>query len=474
MDSSLDFDVLLEASIADGMRQLRVVPVATGDGADALLCVHGDHPNIDPAPGHFTFPSDTLTLTLLSPAGELRWQTDLGDGVIPGVWFCPVFPFDLDADGTEEIWCVTTDDPAHPTDAAAYQLTRIDAETGEITDTWDWPRTPPGRQSLKFRNFVLGGHVDGEPVLVTAQGTYADMYLQGWNADMSRRWEIEIDAYDPGFFETVTDRDSWTVDVAVDDAAAGARGSHMCPVVDLDGDGDDELLWGERLIDLDTGEEIWCADRDGWHGHSDVVQPTLDRENDRWLVYTCRESYTDVSPRVAVYDAEGERVWSAVDEGHMHVGWTARLGEDGEHVAMAGRNKWAPHDELDEFVWDAYDGAERAVEFPVYSTAPVDIDGDGRHELVYRMFDRAGLVVDGHGEEIGRADEHVAHGQPSKLLDHPGEQLVTYADDGTVRVWGDRNAVDSEQARERYDHPYYRKSQRLSAVGYNWRNLGGL
>jgi len=465
-----DIRPLLDTRVADGIGQLRVVPVALPD-EDALLLVHSEDGNHDPAPNHFGFPEDTLTLTLLDVDGTVRWETDLGKGVVPGVWFCPVYPFDLDGNGAEEIWCLTTADPDHQFNTTAHRLTRVEAATGEISGRWDWPRYPPGRQSLKFRNFILGGRVGDDPVLVTAQGTYADMSLQGWNADMSRRWSVEIPAHDPDFFEPIGGRD-WTVETG--QTAPGARGSHMCPVLDIDDDGDDELLWGERLIELDTGEERWCADRDTWFGHSDVVQPTYDRERDAWTIFTCRESYTDVAPRVAAYDADGERLWGDVDEGHMHVGWTARLGPDGDHVAMAGRNKQAAYEEMDEFLWDAATGTPREVEYPVYSTVPVDLDGDGRHELVSRMFGREGRVVDRHGDHLGTLEGHVAHSQPSKLLDHPGEQVVTYTDGGRVRVWGDRDAEDSAAARERYAHPYYRKSQRLSAVGYNWRNLGGL
>ena len=472
MTDGIELGVLVEVSVGDALGQLRAAPVALSDDPNAVLLVHSEDGNHDPAPNHFGFPGDTLKLTLLGADGERRWTYDVGSGVVPGVWFCPVFPFDLDGDGTDEIWFVTTDDPDHPFATTEHRLARLDAETGEETGRWQWPSYPPGRQSLKFRNFIFGGHVDDEPVLVTAQGTYADMSLQGWNADLNQRWEVEIPAHDPSFFETLRSDRGWTVEAPGD--APGARGSHMTPVFDIDGDGRDELLWGERLLDLDTGEERWCADRDTWFGHSDVVQPTLDRERDEWLIYTCREGYTDVSPRVVTYDADGERVWETIDEGHMHVGWTARLDPDGGHVAMAGRNKWASYDEMDDFLWDAYTGERRDVDFPVYSTVPVDLDGDGRHELVYRMFDRGGRVIDAEGTELGQVDEHIAHCQPSKYLDAPGEQIVTYTDDGIVRLWGDRNAEDSEAARERYDHPYYRKSQRLSAVGYNWRNLGGL
>jgi hypothetical protein len=61
-----------------------------------------------------------------------------------------------------------------------------------------------------------------------------------------------------------------------------------------------------------------------------------------------------------------------------------------------------------------------------------------------------------------------------KCLDRPGEQLLAYYPDGTVRIWGDRNAEDSPQALARYAHPFYQSSQRLFGVGYNLTVLGGL
>jgi len=62
----------------------------------------------------------------------------------------------------------------------------------------------------------------------------------------------------------------------------------------------------------------------------------------------------------------------------------------------------------------------------------------------------------------------------SKFLDLPGEQLLAYAPDGTLRIWADRNAEDSPAALARYAHPFYRTNQRLTAVGYNLINLAGI
>lgn len=449
---SVELDPLLEVDLGEPVRQLRVVPVQLSpDEPNALLLIHSGHPNVDPYANLFTIPDDTLKFTLVTQDGTVRWTRDLGPGIVPGIWFCPVFPFDLDGDGADEIWYVDTDDPDHPLSLDGHRLARLDPKTGETTATWDWPTYPRETLTNTYRNVILGGHVDGEPVLVTTQGTYGKMQLQAWNPNMSRRWDHEIPA-----------------------DARSARGSHMTPVLDVDGDGVDELLWGERLLELDTGIERYCADRDTWGGHSDIVQPTLDHESGEWYVYTCREQLTDQPPRVVTYDADGERVWAALDEGHMHVGWTARLGDDGRRIAMAGRSKGDGYEGLDEFGWEAFTGEPVEFDYPVYSTWPVDLDGDGVHELVYRDFGRGGRVVDSDGDVLGEADTNVAKGQPSKLLPHPGEQFATFTEDGAVRVWGDRNAEDSDEARARYEHPYYEKAQRLSAVGYNWRNVAGL
>jgi hypothetical protein len=127
-------------------------------------------------------------------------------------------------------------------------------------------------------------------------------------------------------------------------------------------------------------------------------------------------------------------------------------------------------------------GRPRDLPYDVRATMPVDIDGDGRHELVYatqfpfvgEMQGRAGLVIDRHGNELGRV-----RGEPGvlprcKLLEQcPGEQIMTH-EDGVIRIFGCPGAHDSDAAKTRYAHPYYDHCRRMNAVGYSWRNLGGL
>jgi hypothetical protein len=263
---------------------------------------------------------------------------------------------------------------------------------------------------------------------------------------------------------------------------SSAPGSHMSAVVDLNQDGVDELLWGERCLELDRGRELFCADRDRYRGHSDVVQPVLDPASGTWLLYTCRESDPDVSPRVVMFDHTGRRLWGDVDEGHMDIGWVARLGErgqEGELVAMSiriGKKFSGPdgrrHQGTEAFGWDARTGRPAALPFDPYRTIPVDLNGDGYHELVRGLPGGDGEVLDRRGRSLCSVGGAVA--MASKFLDHPGEQLLSYHQDGTVRLWVDRRAADTPPALARYAHPFYATNQRLTGVGYNLINLCGL
>jgi len=449
---------LLELSLGSPVGQLRAAPVRLGPGAPrAVLAAYCADFDVDPYVEMFFFPSDTLKLAVFTESGDVVWRRDLGRGVVPGIWFCPLLPFDLDGDGADEIWFVNNLDARHPLGLSSYRLERVDARTGETTGQWPWPSLGRGQDlSHQFRNFIVGGRVGRQPVLVTAQGTYGDMFFQAWQPGMKPRWTLEVP-----------------------EASAGARGSHMCPIADLDQDGVEELMWGERCIELDTGSERFCADRETWRGHSDVVQPVLDRATGRWLLYTCRESDGAVSPRVALFDGRGQRIWGAVDRGHMDMGWVARLGEGGRQVSMAiriGHKTCGPdgrfHQDRDEFVFDTLTGAEQRLPCSVYQTLPVDLDGDGCHELVRGIPGSNGEVVNRHGQVCGSVGGPVA--MASKFLDRPGEQVLTFHPDGTVRIWADRDAHDSEAALARYRHPFYEANQRLTAVGYNLVNLGGL
>ena len=457
LTEEIKLEVLLEFDMGTPIGQCRAVPVSLGKNPKAVLAVYCADFDVDPYVEMFFFPKDTLKMILFDQNGKILWKRDLGRAVVPGMWFCPVFAFDLDGDQVDEIWFVNNTDPAHPLGINNYVLERIDPLTGKTSGQWKWPNYG-GVQDLSytFRNFILGGYVKEEPVLVTAQGTYGSMFLQGFKPDMSPRWEHTIDKDAPG-----------------------ARGSHMCPVADINDDGIDELMWGERCIELNTGTELFCGDRDTYRGHSDVIQPLWNGASRHWSLFTCRESEMDISPRVIIYDNNGDRIWGDINYGHMDMGWVARLGDNREHIAAAIRiaNKTCGpdgrfHQGMEEFTYIANTGQTYRLPFTTYKTIPVDINGDGFHELVMGAPGGNGEVIDRKGSKIGNIGGAAA--LASKFFDYPGEQILSYSEAGILRVWVDRNAKDCPAAIERYENRFYKTNQKLTASGSNLNVLAGL
>jgi len=448
----IELAVAAELNLNEPIGQLRAVPLQIGNQKN-ICAMHSTDAEIDPYIGMFFFPKSTLKLTTFSEKGKVLWKKDLGPGVVPGIWFSPIFSFDLDQNGTDEIYLIGNKDPEHPMDYRQYVLQRLEAASGKVTGEWPWPK-PIGTQSMShtYRHFIFGGMAGDEPVLITAQGTYGVMALQGWNSDMSLRWEKKIDD-------------------------EGPAGSHVSPVVDLDQDGNDEILWGERAISVNDGKELFCVD--SWPGHSDIVQPVYDYQDKKWYIHTCRESHNDVSPRIVTFDASGRQVWGDLDQGHIDTGWSARLGEKREPVVLGVRvgakvrtAEGEKRLDVEEFTYHAVSGKPVDLGFDVYTSIPVDLNGDGRHELVKGYFEGNGDVLSGKGKKLGNIGGFSA--MASKFTSLPGEQILSYSKDGTVLIWYDKNAKDGKEAKERYANPFYRINQRQTGNGYNLFTLGGI
>jgi hypothetical protein len=444
------FEINMESEIG----QLRAAPVNLGREKKGILLCWSSIFDVDPFSEMFYFPTDTLKMTMISEKGQILWSKDLGRGVVPGLWFCPVLPLDLDGDGADEIFYVDNLNIQHPLTATGYALTILDSLTGEKKGTMPWPENNRNQSlSSRFRNFLIGGRAGDKNLLVTAQGTYEDMHLQGW---------------------TSPDKCIWKTDISTNES--GARGSHMCALSNFDQDGDMEVMWGERCIRLRDGQEIFCADRDSYHGHSDVALPVKDYSTGEWLLYTCRESENDVSPRVALYDKEGKRIWGRLDEGHIDMGWAARSPESGQlfGAIRIGHKSCGPdgrfHQDREEFVYDR-EGNDVKLPFSHYHGLPVDLQGRGYHDFAFTEAEE-GLIVDSKGNELAKTG-----GTPALLcrfLDLPGEQVLSYAKDGTVAAWYNDEPVESPDFKAKINSGLYLYDIKMGISGYNIHIMCGL
>lgn len=426
---------------------IRSANVKLGD-KDGMLFVYSDGYGIDPGEELLQFKYNGIVhIAVFTEDGKRLWDKQLPDGVMSGIWFVPAVPLDMDKDGVDEIYYVNN--TGAPFSFMHRKLERINALTGEVTGVWPWPQnTFNERLSLCYRFYIVAGYAHGEPVLVTCQGTYGNMYLQGWSGNMEKRWDITIPA-----------------------SAPGPRASHMTPVLDINGDGVDELFWGERLLSMDDGSEVIDYAPD-YNGHSDVILPFIDYKTGETFIFTCRED-DDVPgvDRAFTFYAKGGVKWHGIDHGHIHTAWAANM--DGRKVIMCKRQKFVPDDtgfvhELDGiFYFDAYTGEPLNIELPCRGDLlyPIDIDGDGEHEFLADGGEYAGKLIDRHGNVLAETGSPFRMG---RMLDMPGEQIMTVAPDGhTVTIWADTEAKDSEIMTKRLENGYLLYMQKLMATGYN-------
>ncbi len=416
-------------------------------GTEYLLFCVSENRNLDPWPESFGYIDYPLSLVLFDTHGNRMWERTFGRGTIPGYWFTPFVAFDLDRDGADEIYLVHNTDDEHPFSQFHTVLEKIDAASGETVAQYPFPaqNTLLDKMSYAFRHNLSAGYVHGEPVLVTAQGTYTNMFLQAYTTGMKPLWEKVVKKEEKG-----------------------ARASHNINVYDYNGDGVDELFYGERMISLADGHDVICYDEETFAGHSDVVQPFYDREGN-YYVYTCRENGSYIGcDRVVTFDRDGNSVWRALratDESgmnHIHLGFVATVKPDYRKLAVAAANG---HKTDHVFFFDALTGEPVDFSFPcpIASSFPLDINGDGYHEFYYR-----GTVYDCEGKVLAETGcGNTAH--IVKLSGLAGEQmLVIRGDKMGVELWGDDEAVDSEPLKARYARGFHRHMAKLRGAGYNF------
>jgi len=105
--STADYSLqaILQFNVGMELGQCRAVPVDLGD-EDGIFLAYCQDAEVDPYVEMFFFPKHRMKISVYTHSGKEVWTKELGPGVIPGIWFVPFFPFDLDGDGVDEIWFV--------------------------------------------------------------------------------------------------------------------------------------------------------------------------------------------------------------------------------------------------------------------------------------------------------------------------------------------------------------------------------
>lgn len=229
--------------------------------------------------------------------GTQLWRIDLGPNIRSGAHYTQFMVYDLDGDGKAEVVCKTADGTVDGTGKmigdkkADYRnlkgrifwgpeyLTVFNGETGKAMKTVEY--TPPrGDMKAWGDNYAnrceryLGAiaYLDGQhPSVVMCRGYYTRSVLAAydWNGkDLKLRWVFDSDT--PG-----------------NEAYAG-QGNHNLRVADVDGDGCDEIIYGQMTVNND-GTGLYSTGME----HGDAIHLISDIDGKKYYVWGCHENKKD-------------------------------------------------------------------------------------------------------------------------------------------------------------------------------------
>ena len=229
--------------------------------------------------------------------GTKLWRIDLGENIRSGAHYTQFLVADFDGDGCAELICKTADGTQDGVGkvigdrradfrnmkgriiAGPEYLTVFNGKTGEAMKTVkyypergelkDWGDSYANRSE---RYLAATAYLDGKhPSAVMCRGYYAKSVLAAYDwdgKDLKVRWIF--DSTDPGC------------------EGYGGQGNHNLRVADVDGDGCDEIIYGQMAVDND-GKGLYTT---GMY-HGDAIHLVSDVHNGKYYVWCCHENKKD-------------------------------------------------------------------------------------------------------------------------------------------------------------------------------------
>lgn len=229
--------------------------------------------------------------------GTRLWRIDLGHNIRAGAHYTQFMVYDFDGDGSAELVCKTADGTvdgigsvigAKRADwrnlkgrilSGPEYLTVFNGRTGEAMQTIDYV---PARGNLQDwgdsygnrsdRFLACVAYLDGvHPSVVMCRGYYTRSVLAAFDWDgknLTNRWTF--DSNNPGC------------------KAYAGQGNHNLRVADVDGDGCDEIIYGQMAVDND-GTGLYSTGM----GHGDAMHLISDPKNEKYYIWGCHENRRD-------------------------------------------------------------------------------------------------------------------------------------------------------------------------------------
>ena len=231
--------------------------------------------------------------------GERLWRIDLGQNIRSGAHYTPFIVYDLDGDGKAELMVKTADgtrdakgtvigdsladyrNPAGRILTGPEYISVFNGLTGTVMDTkpyiperGDVNNWGDNRGNRSERYLAAVGYFGGRtPSAVFCRGYYTRSVLAAWDWDgheLKQRWVFD------------TNDAPW--------ASYAGQGNHNLRVVDVDGDGWDEITYGSMAVDHD-GKGLYNTGM----GHGDAIHLIADHKDGQLYIWDCHENKRDGS-----------------------------------------------------------------------------------------------------------------------------------------------------------------------------------
>jgi hypothetical protein len=403
--SSIGGKASLVFDLGHPYRQAQVVTGdVNGDGEPDVVISYSDYPNVDPYEKARSRSEDTIKVAAFLPTGERMWTLDLGWGIEAGINYQPMVVWDLDGDGRAEV-ILKTNKSADPLNHDGERITVLDGMSGKIKKEAKWPSLKDlgSDYNNDSRNYLAIAHLDGkDPYVIAVRGLYKAQRIWALDKNLRRVWErnLGLDHYYPSGLRGRLIK-FWNIDdkmkylwarLGKNSAPDQLRGSHSLPVADVNEDGKEEILWGERCIG-ENGRDLWAVKENmPYKGHPDVVFPAkiLPSLKGKQTFYA-REGWGEIKEKIGAYlvNDQGKILWADWGYHHIDRGWVGKIVPDQDGMQCLGidimEKQWSKEGaELIEpsgFLWGARGNLLGHPPSSWYYSFPVDRDGDGVREI---------------------------------------------------------------------------------------------
>jgi hypothetical protein len=295
-------------------------------------------------------PGVPVEIEAFGSGGRFLWRKALvrHDQCFGNVHNVPFLIHDLDGDGKGEVI-------ARLQEGDTIYLAVLDGLTGRVLRKTPWTKMISDFARSSTRIGMAIAYLDGKhPAIITQTGLYENEIIDAYDANLRRLWQYR------SFAET------------------NGGGGHYLTIVDLDGDGRNEVIIGATALNPD-GRMRWSIYRQ--HPDTVAVNHILPGVPDRQIFFGVERP---LDAGVYLVDAKtGKQIWKHNHDDdprwtHAHRGWVSKIwdGAAGRQI-MASYNS-AAH--MDEVLFSA-DGKVLMEPFPE-NLRPINWRGEAVHDLI--------------------------------------------------------------------------------------------